>query len=181
MPFEEPVVVSEPVKSEVVETPLKKTPEVERVEIKQEQVEATPVLPEIGLEQVPVEEKEAVVPSPFEALNEPISKLLEIKTVKGAFILSRDGLLIQNYYQGRSDLEELGALIANVFNEANEAFKFLKTGSLEKCIIEKRDETVCVITAGESLLCIITMPEAKPGLVFVYARKLIEEIRKILG
>lgn len=145
-----------------------------------EQIEAVPILPEIGLE--PVVEKEKVErPSPLDALNEPMQKLIDIKTVKGAFILSRDGLLIQSYYPQKSDLEELCALIAGIFNEADTAFKFLKTVGLEKFIIEKSDETICVITAGESLLCIITKPEAKAGLVFVYARKIIEEIRKILG
>ncbi|MGQ9817117.1 MAG: roadblock/LC7 domain-containing protein, partial [bacterium] len=138
------------------------------------------ILPEIGLEPV-VEETKLEKPSPLDALNEPMKKLTDIKTVKGAFILSRDGLLIQSYYPQRTDLEETCALIAGIFNDADNAFKFLKAGGLEKFIIEKSDETICVITAGESLLSIITEPEAKPGLVFVYARKIIEEIRKILG
>ncbi|MEO0205906.1 MAG: tetratricopeptide repeat protein [candidate division WOR-3 bacterium] len=145
-----------------------------------DQVEVAPILPEIGLEPV-VEEARVEKPSPLDALNEPMQKLTDLKTVKGAFIQSRDGLLIQSYYQGRPDLEEICALIAGIFNEADSAFKFLKCGALDKFIIEKSDETICVITAGESLLCIITKPEGKPGLVFVYARKIIEEIRKILG
>ncbi|MGQ9465016.1 MAG: tetratricopeptide repeat protein [bacterium] len=145
-----------------------------------EQLESVPILPEIGLEPV-VEETKLEKPSPLDALNEPMKKLTDIKTVKGAFILSRDGLLIQSYYPQRTDLDETCALIAGIFNDADNAFKFLKAGGLEKFIIEKSDETICVITAGESLLSIITEPEAKPGLVFVYARKIIEEIRKILG
>ncbi|MCX7994910.1 MAG: tetratricopeptide repeat protein [candidate division WOR-3 bacterium] len=146
----------------------------------EEPIEIVPVLPEIGLEPVS-EVKEIERPSPLDALNEPMKKLIEIKSVKGAFIISRDGLLIQSYYEGREDIEELCALIAGVFNDAENSFNFLKAGNLEKFIIEKTDETICVITAGESLLCIITKPEAKPGLVFVYARRIIDEIRKILG
>ncbi len=145
-----------------------------------EPIESVPILPEIGLEPV-VEQERIEKPSPLDALNAPMQKLTAIKTVKGAFILSRDGLLIQSYYPEKSDLEELCALIAGIFNEADNAFKFLKAGGLEKFIIENKDETICAITAGESLLCIITKPEAKPGLVFVYARKIIEEIIKILG
>ncbi len=165
-------------KSEPVQVvPVQKPVEVSR---KEEEIELIPVLPEIGLEPV-VEEKEIEKVSPLDALNEPMKRLTDIKSVKGAFILSRDGLLIQSYYQGRDDIEEICALLAGVYNDADNAFKFLQTGCLEKFIIEKSDETICVITAGESLLCIITKPEAKPGLVFVYARKIIEEIRKILG
>ncbi len=141
---------------------------------------AAPILPEIGLESVS-EERKVEKPSPLDTLNEPMKKLLDIEAVRGAFILSRDGLLIQSYYEGRTDLEEICALIAGIFNEADNAFKFLKAGTLGKCVIEKIDETICVITAGESLLCIVTKPETKPGLVFVYARRIIEEIIRILG
>ncbi|MEO0156916.1 MAG: tetratricopeptide repeat protein [candidate division WOR-3 bacterium] len=166
-------------KAEQIEVVPVQEPVVEET-LKKEEAEITPVLPEIGLEPVVVE-KEIEKTSPLDALNEPMKKLIDIKSVKGAFILSRDGLLIQSYYPDRDDIEEICALVAGIFNDADNAFTFLKAGSLEKFIIEKSDETICVITAGESLLCIITKPEAKPGLVFVYARKIIEEIRKILG
>jgi len=72
-------------------------------------------------------------------------------------------------------------MIAAIHNEAEDSFKFLKDGSIEKFIIDKIEYPICVITAGESLLAVVTQPEAKPGLVFVYARKIIEEIREILG
>lgn len=124
----------------------------------------------------------SVVPSiPLATLDGPINKLLNNKTVKGAFICSKDGLPIQSYCKDRTDVDEISAMIAAIYNEAHESFKFLKEGEVEKFIIEKDDETLCVITAGESLLTVITQPEAKPGLVFVYARKIIEEIREILG
>ena len=119
--------------------------------------------------------------TPFDRLNEPMKKLISLKTVNAAFISAQDGLLIKNYSEKREDVEEISALIAAVFNEALESFKFLNEGLVEKCIIEKPGETICVITAGESLLCVITEPEAKPGLIFVYARKIIDEIREVLG
>lgn len=118
---------------------------------------------------------------PLEALEQPIKRLLNMKAVKGAFICSKDGLLIQNYYEECRDIELISAMIAAIHNEAEESFKFLKDGSVEKFIIDKIEYPICVITAGESLLTVVTQPEAKPGLVFVYARKIIEEIREILG
>jgi predicted regulator of Ras-like GTPase activity (Roadblock/LC7/MglB family) len=119
--------------------------------------------------------------TPFDRLNVPMEKLLSLKTVNASFISSRDGLLIKNYSEQREDIEEISALIAAIYNEAFESFKYLNEGSVEKIIIEKSRETICVITAGESLLCVITQPEAKPGLIFVYARKIIDEIREVLG
>ncbi len=118
---------------------------------------------------------------PLESLKKPVNRLLGIKTVKGAFICSKDGLLIENYYKGRTDIDEICAMIAAIHNEAEEAFKFLKEGYVEKFIIEKEEETICVIATGASLLTVITQSEVKPGLVFVYARKIIDEIREILG
>ncbi|MEO0136818.1 MAG: tetratricopeptide repeat protein [candidate division WOR-3 bacterium] len=164
--------VVEPAKSEEI-TPPKEI-------VMRTELETTSVLPEIGFEPV-LEEKVVEKISPLDSLNEPMKKLLGIKTVKGAFILARDGLLVQNYYEGREDIEEISALLAGIFNEAENAFQFLKVGHLDRFILEKSDETICVVTAGESLLGIITQPEAKPGLIFVYARRIIEEIRKILG
>jgi len=167
-----------------------------RVDIRpEEQVEPpkAEVIPEVRVEEVevkPVEmievveekaaEVTAVTPMPLESIQEPINRLLTIKTVKGVFISSKDGLLIQNYYKERTDIEEICAFIAAICNEADDSFKFLKAGPLTRCIIEKTDETICVVTAGDALLTVITEPEAKPGLIFVYARKIIEEIQEIL-
>lgn len=123
----------------------------------------------------------AAPPEPFEALNEPINRLLNINTVKGAFISSKDGLLIQSYYKGRADIEEICALIAEIYNDVNESFKVLNEDCLERCIIEKLNETICVINAGDSLFTVVTQHEVKPGIIFVYARKIIEEIKEILG
>jgi predicted regulator of Ras-like GTPase activity (Roadblock/LC7/MglB family) len=172
----------EPEEAPVTKPPINQEKETEKKE--EEKTEEVPILPEIGFE-TPATTAEAAVTtagiSPLDTLKEPMSHLLKLKAVKGAFICSRDGLLIQNSYEARADIEEIAALIAAICNEADDSFKFLKEGAMEKCIIEKGDESICVVTAGESLLCIATKPEAKPGLVFVYARKIIDQIREILG
>ncbi len=118
---------------------------------------------------------------PLERLNEPMLKLLNLKTVKGALICSRDGLPIMNYYPKITNLEELCAFIAAIHNESQNALHFIEEGDIDRFIIEKSNETICVIPVGESLLTVITKPEAKPGLIFVYARKIIDDIREILG
>ncbi len=189
--------VAEPVPPPVEEK-VEKAPEPVKVEEKVEKVvekvaEPAPPPVEEKVEKAPepvkVEEKvEKVVEKPAEpvtvplvSLDKPVKRLLRNKTVKGVFICSKDGLLIQNYFKDRADIEEICAMIAAIYNEAEESFKFLKEGSVEKFIIEKEDETISVITAGESLLTVVTQPETKPGLVFVYSRKIINEIREILG
>ena len=120
-------------------------------------------------------------PIALQSLDEPVNKLLAISMVKGAFISSKDGLIIHSYYPDRVDIEEICALIAEIYSDVNESFKILKEESLERCIIEKEDETICVIEVGDLLFTVVTQPEAKPGIVFVYARKIIEEMKEILG
>lgn len=132
-------------------------------------------------EEVSEEPARAEVPFvPFETLNASMNKLLSIDAIKGAFISSKDGLLIQSYYKEEVDLEETCAMIAAIYNEAEQSFKFLREGDVEKFLVEKENETICVIAVGESLFTIVTEPEAKPGLLFVYARSIIDEIKEIL-
>ena len=133
------------------------------------------------VEELP-EKKVEIEAVPLEALDKPVSRLLDLETVKGVFISTKDGLLIKNYGGGRErDVEAICASVAAICMDVDESFRLLKRGGLERCIIEKADETVCVMAVGDSLLTVITKVEAKPGLIFVYARKIIEEIEEILG
>ncbi len=164
----------------------------EKVVVPKEPERIVPPASVVILEEVqpaPVEIKEEVVepqkiappPITFGALEDPIKRLLSIRKVKGAFISSKDGLLIHSYYQDRHDLEELCAFIAAIYSGANESARILKGNGIEKYIIEGEKETLSVINVGESLFTVVTEPEAKPGIVFVYARKVMDEIKEVLG
>lgn len=118
---------------------------------------------------------------PLEALDKPVKRLLDLDTVKGVFISTKDGLLIKNYGNGAPDIEAICASVAAICMDVDESFRLLKRGGLTRCIVEKPDETLCVMAVGDSLLTVVTQVEAKPGLVFVYARKILEEIEEILG
>ncbi len=188
-------VAEEPV--ETIPEPAIEEPEKVEVEPKraaEEETEKTPAFAEVEqeveqpivLEEKKEEQKAVTTPEPekafpLQALEKPMKRLLNMEAVKGAFICSKDGLLIHNYYEECGDIELISAMVAAIHNEAEESFKFLKDGSVDKFIIDKIEYPICVITAGESLLTVVTQPEAKPGLVFVYARKIIEEISEILG
>lgn len=118
---------------------------------------------------------------PLEALDKPAKRLLDLDTVKSVVISTRDGLLIKHYSKGENDVESICASVAAICLDVDESFRMLKRGGLTRCIIEKSDETLCVMVVGDSLLTVTTKIETKPGLVFVYARKIIEEIEEILG
>jgi predicted regulator of Ras-like GTPase activity (Roadblock/LC7/MglB family) len=185
-PPEPPASVPEPVREEA---PVKEpeppvaAPVKEEVPEKQEEIRIKePVRPAPPVEKpAPAPQPPAPASIPLASLDEPMQRLLRNKTVRGALVCSKDGLPIQAYGEERTDLDEVSAVIAAIYNEAQDSFAFLKEGDLEKFIIETTDETLCVITAGDNLLVVVTQPETKPGLVFVYARKIIDEIRELLG
>ncbi|UCF71372.1 MAG: tetratricopeptide repeat protein [candidate division WOR-3 bacterium] len=136
--------------------------------------------PEAVIQELP--EKTAEVESvPLEALDKPAKRLLDLDTVKNVVISTRDGLLIKHYGKAEDDIESICASVAAICLDVDESFRMLKRGGLTRCIIEKSDETLCVMVVGDSLLTVTTKVETKPGLVFIYARKIIEEIEEILG
>jgi predicted regulator of Ras-like GTPase activity (Roadblock/LC7/MglB family) len=136
--------------------------------------------PESIIQELPekVTEVESV---PLEALDKPAKRLLDLDTVKSVIISTRDGLLIKHYSKGENDVESICASVAAICLDVDESFRMLRRGGLTRCIIEKSDETLCVMVVGDSLLTVTTKIETKPGLVFIYARKIIEEIEEILG
>lgn len=136
-------------------------------------------LADLDIHELPEEAPGAEV-VPLAALDRPAKRLLDLASVKGVFISTKDGLLIKNYSKGENDVEAMCASVAAICLDVDESFRMLKRGGLTRCIIEKPDETICVMAVGDSLLTVTTKVEAKPGLVFVYAHKIIEEIEEIL-
>ncbi len=186
----------------VIELPKVKEPEPQEITLETSAPEEEPikleVTPEVGptvveekgpevvsiesiVEEIPEEEEKAEA-VPLEALDKPVGRLMDLESVKNVFISTKDGLLIKNYGGSHDhDVEAICASVAAICMDVDESFRLLKRGGLERCIIEKADQTLCVMAVGDSLLTVITKLEAKPGLIFVYARKIIEEIEEILG
>lgn len=152
----------------------------ESQEVAQEEETGEELMIDSFVQELP-ERKTATESVPLEALDKPVERLLALESVKSVFIATKDGLLIKNYAKDDSDVEVICASIAGICLDVDEAFRLLKRGGLTRCIIEQADETICVMAVGDSLLIVITKVETKPGLVFVYARKIIEEIEEILG
>jgi predicted regulator of Ras-like GTPase activity (Roadblock/LC7/MglB family) len=158
---------------------LEPTPDMTPAAVEEEEPQVVSI--ESIVEELP-EKKQEIEAVPLEALDKPVGRLMDLETVKGVFISTKDGLLIKNYGRGGDhDVEAICASVAAICMDVDESFRLLKRGGLERCIIEKADETLCVMAVGDSLLTVITKVEAKPGLIFVYARKIIEEIEEILG
>ncbi|MGB7053833.1 MAG: tetratricopeptide repeat protein [bacterium] len=175
-----PVVIEEEEKEPVVVEDDRDEVSEEPAAIGEDEQEVEMSAIESVIEELPQEELE-VEAVPLEALDKPVKRLLDLDTVKGVSISTKDGLLIKNYGEAEHDVESVCAAVAAICMDVDESFRLLKRGGLTRCIIEKPRETLCVMVVGESLLTVITQVETKPGLVFIYARKIIEEIEEILG
>lgn len=160
-PFVEPHAVIEPPR--VMETPVTAEPP-PVVEIPA----ATPPAP-VG-EEIPIKAR----------LDQAMAKLVNLDSVKGALIITTDGLLIANYLKGREDAEEMAAMVAAIYNEANSCFSFLEQGRFERGVIERKDETIYVFVSQEAILSVMTTPMTKPGLIFAFCGKVLDDLKGIL-
>jgi len=160
-PFIEPRVAAEP--PSVIETPVV--------------VEPPPVfeMPAAVQEAPPAEE------IPIKAkLDQAMAKIVNLESVKGALVITKDGLLIGNYLKGREDAEENAAMVAAIYNEANSCFNFLEQGQFERGVVERKDETIYIFVSQEAILSVLTSATTKPGLIFTFCGKVLDELRTIL-
>lgn len=183
VPAQETVPVEPPAPEEPV-MPAQAGPVITPAPEPAEEAAVGPDIPVRELAELDIHEISETAPEtevvPLAALDRPAKRLLDLASVKGVFISTKDGLLIKNYSKGENDVEAMCASVAAICLDVDESFRMLKRGGLTRCIIEKPDETICVMAVGDSLLTVTTRVEAKPGLVFVYAHKIIEEIEEIL-
>lgn len=157
-----------PVEEVIEETAVQEkiTPEV----VVQEPEVKEVLIPELPVQEIPAKAK----------LDEAMSKLVGLESVKGALVTTKDGLLIGNYLRSQQDADEYAALASAIYNEATSCFDFLEQGQFERGVIEKKEETIYLFTSKESLLSVITTAKTKPGLIFTVCGKVMDEIRGIL-
>lgn len=109
-----------------------------------------------------------------------MSKLVNLESVTGAMITTKDGLLIGNYLKGRQDAEENAAMVAAIYSEASSCFDFLEQGAFERGVVERKNETIYIFVSQEAILCVMTVATTKPGLIFTFCGKVLEQLKEIL-
>jgi predicted regulator of Ras-like GTPase activity (Roadblock/LC7/MglB family) len=153
-----------------------------------EPVPGTPVVEDTARPsiEIPPEPPTAAVPTAVEEipikakLDEIMSKLVNLESVTGAIVTTKDGLLIGNYLKGRQDAEENAAMVAAIYKEASSCFDFLDQGVFERGVVERKGETIYIFVSQEAILCVMTVPTTKPGLIFTFCGKVLEQLKGIL-
>ncbi|MEO0225545.1 MAG: tetratricopeptide repeat protein [candidate division WOR-3 bacterium] len=130
-----------------------------------------PTLPESPvLQEIPVKAK----------LDKIMTSLINLESVRGALVITPDGLIIGNYLRPDLNADEYAASIAAIYNEATSCFNFLEQGVFERGVIERKEETIYIFASQEAILSVITLATTKPGLVFTFCGKILNELKEIL-
>ncbi len=193
---EEPLTVALPIDEKI--KPVVEEPKEEEAPPKPEPtpvLEAPQAAPEVTTEplkqvaQVPIVEPPAAeiseITTPEEIptkaqLDKLMAKLVNLASVKGAMVVTKDGLLVGNYLKDPRDAEENAALVASIYNEATSCFNFLEQGEFERGVVERKEETIYIFAAQDIILAVITKATTKPGLIFTYCGKIMDDIKRIL-
>jgi predicted regulator of Ras-like GTPase activity (Roadblock/LC7/MglB family) len=107
----------------------------------------------------------------------------------GAVLVSRDGLVIATAWsseeqaqalQGLDD-SDIGAVACRAFAQSGEATRMLERGDLDRLILAGSHGNMIITRAGENALCVALLkPEAKLGVASFEAKRISQEIAKVL-
>jgi len=116
-----------------------------------------------------------------EKLKDPLSELDDIKGVRGAAVVRRDGLLIVSNLPQDIDADQLAAMTASTVGSGETASQTLQIGTVEQVTVESEQGKLISTGAGEEgILTILTDSDVNMGLVLVEMKKAAGKIKRVL-
>jgi predicted regulator of Ras-like GTPase activity (Roadblock/LC7/MglB family) len=109
---------------------------------------------------------------------------------EGAVLVSLDGLMYATAWSPDDQTERLqalddsdvGAVACRAFAQSGEATRMLERGDLDRLILAGSHGNMIITRAGQDALCVALLkPEAKLGVASFEAKRISQEIAKILG
>ncbi|MCP4761015.1 MAG: hypothetical protein GY870_04480 [archaeon] len=117
-----------------------------------------------------------------DSLDDILKNLMaSISEIKGAAIVSVEGLPITSALSIQQDETRVAAMTAAILSLGERAAQELDTGEFEHIIIRGGDGHILVRAAGmNAVLTVITSKEIKLGLVFLDCKRACEKISKLV-
>lgn len=116
-----------------------------------------------------------------EKLQKPLEDLDDVKGIKGAAVVRRDGLLIASSFARDINSDQVGAMTASTMGSGETASEALKMGDVEEVTVEGEDGKLVSTGAGEEgILTILTDADVNMGLVKVEMGNAVEKIKRVL-
>jgi predicted regulator of Ras-like GTPase activity (Roadblock/LC7/MglB family) len=125
------------------------------------------------------------------ALDDLLNGLIRAsRDFEGAVLVSLDGLMYATAWSPDDQTERLqalddsdvGAVACRAFAQSGEATRMLERGDLDRLILAGSHGNMIITRAGQDALCVALLkPEAKLGVASFEAKRISQEIAKILG
>jgi predicted regulator of Ras-like GTPase activity (Roadblock/LC7/MglB family) len=125
------------------------------------------------------------------ALDDLLNGLIQAsRDFEGAVLVSLDGLMYATAWSPDDQTERLqalddsdiGAVACRAFAQSGEATRMLERGDLDRLILAGSHGNMIITRAGENALCVALLkPEAKLGVASFEAKRISQELAKVLG
>jgi predicted regulator of Ras-like GTPase activity (Roadblock/LC7/MglB family) len=125
------------------------------------------------------------------ALDDLLNGLIQAsRDFEGAVLVSLDGLMYATAWSSDDQTERLqalddsdiGAVACRAFAQSGEATRMLERGDLDRLILAGVNGNMIITRAGENALCVALLkPDAKLGVASFEAKRISQEIAKVLG
>ncbi len=102
--------------------------------------------------------------------------------IKGAAVVSRDGLIMRAELPGDTEQVRVGAVAAAILSLSGRSVEQLKRGDFKQTLVQGADGNIIITSAGQNaLLVALTGSDANMGMVFLEIAEGSEAIAGILG
>ena len=118
-------------------------------------------------------------------LEEALAGLVKnVRGIEGAVVVDRDGFVVTSYIRTSRDPDQLyaiGAVLTSIWSAAERNSEVLEVGVPERLLIQGSSANVVFFGTGDLILAVKVDPEAPLGLVFIEAKRVLAQIKSLLG
>ena len=117
-----------------------------------------------------------------EMLNQALAELNGTSAdIEGSAIISIDGLMMSSLLTSAMDEDRVGAMSAAILSLGERTAEELSRGNLEQVLIKGEKGYILMTHAGENaVLTLLAKPSARLGLIFLDARRAVDQIKEII-
>lgn len=106
----------------------------------------------------------------------------ETSDITASAVISTDGLPIASVLKRSTNPDRVGGMSAALLALSNRATKELACGNMTQTVVQGDDGFILLINAGyETVLILTAKPDAKLGMILLYARQAAKQIRDLGG
>ncbi|MFW2330927.1 MAG: roadblock/LC7 domain-containing protein [Nitrospinota bacterium] len=107
-----------------------------------------------------------------------LKRFCSIKKMRGALVITKDGLIIENHLESDAKAETLGAFMSQVAQTINNSLIVMNEESWVRYTLESNHERVYIENLGKSLLIALSEIDVDTGKINIALFQAANEIKK---